>query len=379
MSVQLSKHPPFQFLLLFDVLFACAWIASSNVIINDNIGHSHPHFRWAKTTEVVCPACLDARLVQHYNARGCTPIIRKHCECPSRFKCPAPGELNHLDFTSGGGFLHSLLIDTLEAEKNETETGDCHYNGHNYHLGDTVPTHDVCRICICNYLPDGQIGVDCETKIECPVTRSYRSETFGRKKPYMRLMCYDYYEHNKCCPRQECMPVNARTGRTLKPRKTCSFLQRQFQIGEKLDLLGAMNELLAGHYDRDQDLNATLKMVTEVVEHKDTPKIGFQSLVSQLACLSCICTEHWNKTGYDTLNQSTIDQLKQDTASCQIQECQLNLDPRFRSGCIPVYTEEKCCPINYICRKCVPLIISNNIFVTLCIFFSFYSICYSSK
>lgn len=361
MSVQLSKHPPLQLVPLFGALLAaCLAIASANVIINDNIGHSHPHFRAAAkvaaAAAVECPACLDARLVQHYHARGCTPIIRRHCQCPSRFKCPAPGEQLDNHVAAGGIFLHSLLLlgDPLEAERNDTEaeTGDCHYDGHSYRLGETVPTHDACRICICNYLPDGQLGVDCETKIECPVTRSYRSERFGRGKPYMRLVCYDYYEHNKCCPRQECMPVNARTGRTLKPRKTCSFLQRQFQVGERLDLLGAMNELLEGHYDRDRDHNATLKLVTEVVERDDMPKIGFKSLVSQLACLSCICTQHWNDTGYERLDQGAIDRLRQDTASCQAQECQLSLDPRFRAGCIPVYSEDKCCPTNFICRKC---------------------------
>ncbi len=34
-----------------------------------------------------CPKCLDRRYVQHYMARGCVPVIKGGCDCPSRYEC----------------------------------------------------------------------------------------------------------------------------------------------------------------------------------------------------------------------------------------------------------------------------------------------------
>ena len=53
----------------------------------DGIGHLHPHHP-AREPEVLCPSCLDARLIQHYHIKGCTPVVLSQCKCPSRFKCP---------------------------------------------------------------------------------------------------------------------------------------------------------------------------------------------------------------------------------------------------------------------------------------------------
>ena len=52
----------------------------------------------------------------------------------------------------------------------------------------------------------------------------------------LSLYCYDYYQHDQCCPRQECIPINSRTGRTLRPRKTCRFVGKEYQLGEKIHL-----------------------------------------------------------------------------------------------------------------------------------------------
>ncbi|CAG2181978.1 unnamed protein product, partial [Oppiella nova] len=31
----------------------------------------------------LCPVCVERHLVQHYLARGCTPVVKGGCECPS--------------------------------------------------------------------------------------------------------------------------------------------------------------------------------------------------------------------------------------------------------------------------------------------------------
>lgn len=49
----------------------------------------------SSTTEKNCPKCLEKRLIQHYMSRGCTPVIKGGCDCPSRYECPLSARLTN--------------------------------------------------------------------------------------------------------------------------------------------------------------------------------------------------------------------------------------------------------------------------------------------
>ncbi len=161
---------------------------------DDGIGHlHHRHHQQAEGNSVACPACLDARLIQHYHIRGCTAVTLGHCHCPSRFKCPVDvptsraigGMKNSRSIRGGGGGCgHHSSTDQNNARSLKIMTAfggggggrfssiSCLYNSTHYSLGQIVPTSDVCRICVCGYHSDGTVGVDCETSIQCPAIRS---------------------------------------------------------------------------------------------------------------------------------------------------------------------------------------------------------------
>ena len=52
-------------------------------------------------------------------------------------------------------------------------------------------------------------------------------------------------------------------------------------------------------------------------------------------CLECVCNENWNQTN----------PLK--SKSCKTTKCEI----QSKEGCIPIYHEKTCCPIDYFCRK----------------------------
>lgn len=41
-----------------------------------------------------CPECQEQRNVLHYTAKGCIPVIRHGCSCPTRYDCPKEEQLN---------------------------------------------------------------------------------------------------------------------------------------------------------------------------------------------------------------------------------------------------------------------------------------------
>lgn len=161
--------------------------ASAQVYQNDDgIGHLHHRhvLNGGRSSSMACPACLDARLIQHYHVRGCTAVTLGHCTCPSRFKCPvdvpASRSLGHgknsRSIRGGQSSLEqanngrSLKLTSFAG--NGLSPGGCLYNSTHFTLGQIVPTSDKCRICVCGYLSDGTLGIDCETSIQCPTTRS---------------------------------------------------------------------------------------------------------------------------------------------------------------------------------------------------------------
>ncbi|KAJ6225729.1 hypothetical protein RDWZM_004274 [Blomia tropicalis] len=365
----------------------------------DGIGHIHPH--QSNISPETCPACLDARLIQHYKHKGCTPVIYAGCKCPSRFRCPVDMPTNRIKSGRSNGFAGQNMDQRSSSSSSSpmiiTESGEitfegCRYNGSTYQMGQIVPTANICRICVCAFMDDGSVGVDCETQIQCPVTRSFTPRTqmwqadqsgklvssfMGRTMgqfPSFRLNCYDYYEHDKCCPRQECVPISARTGRMLKPRKTCSYNGRTYQLGERIDLLSITNNKLLEDENimNDETESNLTNSDTENGSHIDDDDgipifaLGHHSVPvhlrrnqfpvnfpEEIACLNCICSDGWNNSalehGFNHYSGELF--LNHMGNSCVRKSCEMHLNPQFKAGCLPVYHEDRCCPVDFICPR----------------------------
>ncbi len=70
-----------------------------------------------------------------------------------------------------------------------------------------------------------------------------------------------------------------------------------------------------------------------------TYQIGEKIYPNEDKCKTCICDENWNPN--DSINNS----------GCYKVHCNLEIDYRLREGCIPIYHEQTCCPIDYYCRE----------------------------
>ncbi|KPM11513.1 hypothetical protein QR98_0100850 [Sarcoptes scabiei] len=357
-----------------------------------------------------CPPCLDPHLIQHYRARKCHPIIPGGCRCPSRFNCHEFFDENNdgvLQSMHSRSSKSSLFLNekqnknhsngSFEGRSQSMFSNDefdenfdkCFHDGNYYKIGDIVPTEDVCRICVCSYMFDGTLSIDCNTKIECPTRGASKvSEFYGyftehtplffqqqprlRRRPYdddhnhsdrdengtdtkqapLTLHCYDYYSHDQCCPRQECMPINSRTGRTIRPRKTCRFDGIEYNLGERIKLTNFFtrklatksNDLVTKNNNNNNNNNINIESGNNQSENGDDRYVS-----ELLICNTCICTEQWNDSIGDNLTKliEYLDDPNQ--ISCRRKSCYLDFDLRFRRGCLPVYDHNKCCPIDFIC------------------------------
>lgn len=315
----------------------------------DPIGHSHPHV----PRSFECPECLDTRLMQHYLVRGCRPVILGRCVCPSRFECP--GNFHTPNATTNNTEREDFKARSVNNGNNNGHEFVCNYNESSFALGEMVPTKDVCRICVCSFLHDGTVGIDCDTQIQCPPTRSPDKPPTGLfgylapKNSLIKLSCYPYYHHGQCCPRQECVAVISRTGRTLRPRKTCLYNGKRYKLGEKISLMSIL----------DEGKNET--EAKELTEYRKELILAEENLIEEIACYDCICTKSWNDSLFARSNLQLLAAVKEQTESCRKRQCQLEFDHRFRAGCIPVYNEAKCCPVDFICRKYCSILSRNNI------------------
>ncbi|XP_046917019.2 uncharacterized protein LOC124497411 [Dermatophagoides farinae] len=367
-------------------------------------GHNHPH---RSLSHSPCPQCLDARLIQHYRVRKCRPIIPGGCQCPSRFNCHDYLDENNAGNLRGGKPVMDSTIHNHHHNNNDPDTeirgrslemeldyyNKCHYNGTSYNIGEIVPTENVCRICVCSYMSDGTLNVDCPSKIECPTPEArglkmnsfhftpitligginggggggpqsiqrYRRRPLRQKQQQKRnpngepesisslsLYCYDYYKHDQCCPRQECIPVNSRTGRTIRPRKTCHYAGKEYQLGEKIHLSDIVDHRLTT--TTVTNISESESDVENRIEHNGDGNERTK-LAEIIACMRCICTENWNSSAIEARPDQLPSLLDADQISCRRKSCILDLDPRFRRGCIPVYDPDKCCPVDFICPR----------------------------
>ena len=104
--------------------------------------------------------------------------------------------------------------------------------------------------------------------------------------------CYFAYERHQCCGHQIC-------DNSLNPKreeKICRYKERQYKRGQQI------------YPDED-------------------------------SCMICLCSEEWD------------DNNPLGSGACQKYSCEFELDKDYLSGCLPIYHESTCCPIEYKCRK----------------------------
>ncbi|XP_054155185.1 uncharacterized protein LOC128953696 [Oppia nitens] len=167
----------------------------------------------------MCPQCVDKHLVQHYMTRGCRPIIKGGCECPSRYQCP-------------------------ETSNFVNQTNDCRYRGQTLALDSSVVDDNICRLCKC--VSNGQyIHIDCSQPI-AGCLKSERLKNDDKKcqsincdlKSDPRLMagCTPVYSDTGCCPIDyKCPKSSAIRVRGLDSDSfMCEFETRKYPIGSAL-------------------------------------------------------------------------------------------------------------------------------------------------
>lgn len=103
--------------------------------------------------------------------------------------------------------------------------------------------------------------------------------------------CFIVYDDDECCGREKCL-----TEGQIKHEHKCLYDGREYRLGER-------------------------------IYPKEDP------------CLSCVCTENWDQ------NKPTK------STNCKKVECDVHTNSNFKAGCLPIYHEKACCPIDYFCRK----------------------------
>ncbi|OTF83421.1 hypothetical protein BLA29_002763 [Euroglyphus maynei] len=81
-----------------------------------------------------------------------------------------------------------------------------------------------------------------------------------------------------------------------------------------------------------------------------TYRYGEQIELIENRCKRCVCNEHWNEYDPESSPESCVDQT-----------CPINRDYR-RQNCLPIYQQDRCCPIDYICpsQQNNTIIVNNN-------------------
>ncbi|RWS05096.1 hypothetical protein B4U79_02567 [Dinothrombium tinctorium] len=165
----------------------------------------------------------------------------------------------------------------------------CVHHKKSYALGEKIQTSNPCAICSCSY--DNEIRC---AYSECP------GDAFG-VPPYPQNAteqeisgkyknCYYAYTLNECCGKPRCP-----SDQELTQEKKCVYGGRTYKLGERI-------------------------------------------YPSEDACKTCVCDEKFDSGSFLS------------SSSCRKIECDLNMK-LLSKGCVPVYHEAHCCPIEY---KCPP-------------------------
>ena len=114
-------------------------------------------------------------------------------------------------------------------------------------------------------------------------------DCFGNYKT-QTLNCYNVYETGQCCPKEVCISEG-------QVEHKCNYRDNWYRLGQK-----------------------------------------FRTIEDN--CMECTCDDMWN-------NQTD----PKSSNSCKKIDCDLESNNKFKAGCLPIYHEKTCCPIDFHCRK----------------------------
>ncbi|CAG2101524.1 unnamed protein product [Medioppia subpectinata] len=177
-------------------------------------------------------------------------------------------------------------FDCPKREANQTAPNGCEYKGRIYAFDAKVPVDNPChRDCYC---AENRLA---DTNRSEPTIRCSEMDCFNQLRS-PQTYCYNVHEEGQCCPRLHCP-----TGDQLAARVNCQYAGREYRYGERI-------------YPNDD------------------------------YCTECTCDERWDELKSPAMNG---------TGSCRRIRCHVESNPRFRAGCLPIYHERTCCPIDYFC------------------------------
>ena len=68
-------------------------------------------------------------------------------------------------------------------------------------------------------------------------------------------------------------------------------------------------------------------------------QLGWNIVIHDDPCVRCVCDERWD------------DRTPLESLSCHRIDCEPALQSKLRAGCLPVYSSNQCCPVDYYCRE----------------------------
>ena len=195
---------------------------------------------------------------------------------------------------------------------------ECYVGGKSYKIGEKIPLENPCQQCVCvnrnfneNFKtiepdvvcasvdcpeminPDQFArsgGIDFPDEIDTNHNISLKNKTASLLRN--KKNCYNVYEHGKCCATHQSCPSDYE----MRKLKTCKYQDKKYKIGEQIFL-------------------------------------------KEDSCVVCICDEGWDE---DEPTKSR---------GCTRVKCDLEIDMAKKRGCIPIYHQGSCCPIDYHCRE----------------------------
>ncbi|KAG8177278.1 hypothetical protein JTE90_026726 [Oedothorax gibbosus] len=236
--------------------------------------------------------------------RGCLPVYNATDCCPSDWNCDGASEVQTT--CDPRYFKHYLAkgcepvyeVEGAECPSRfscptaipEEDPGVCTYKDNTFEIGKRIRTSNPCERCYCRQGWDKNAAAE----IVCA-----GAECFGDMRP-LNDSCYQVFEQDHCCSSgTQCVPddVELKSGDAVEhPPTTCEYGGRTYHPGQRI------------YPDEDP-------------------------------CLVCTCGEGW--TG-DV----------QTDPHCRRHECTLERKlKQLRSGCIPIYHEATCCPIELYCGE----------------------------
>ncbi|CAG2118883.1 unnamed protein product [Medioppia subpectinata] len=242
---------------------------------------------------VNCSHCLNAKYFNHYYAKGCKPVFGDNrCkDCPKMFDC----------------------IEKIEIELGNNE---CLFNGSKFTIGERIPVPNPCQVCQCGYGYTHRVDsqpfttIHC-VSVECPENFAVHSFPLaGLERDFERVHnCYNVYESGKCCA----------VSKKSRLRESPQLLQR-LREREVLRRADPVDEEFVCQY------NGKSYRLGEKIHPIDDK------------CKVCVCDQSWNS------NKTS------DNSGCRAVQCNLEVDRQLRDGCLPIYHENTCCPVDYYCR-----------------------------